>query len=120
MLSSERFTTKTNFKPCFDLFTAGPGCDVASGTSESVVPLSTVPFVCKGRHVADPHTFCASSADADMTPASCTAADAAKCLAMVCPYLLSTIDPTQHLQLVSAYCTIPGSELRLTHVKTGC
>lgn len=115
MPSSGGSTTQTQV---FGLPTAGPGCDVASGTSESVIPLSRVPFVCKGRHVADPHTFCASSADADITPASSIAADAAKSMAVVCPYLLSTLAFAQLLQLVSAYCTIPCSELHGTCVKT--
>lgn len=103
------------------LLVVGRGCDVAPGTSESVIPLSTVPF-CKGRHVADPHTFLASSADANSTPAASIAADAPQILAVVCTYLLSTLTlrnnctwflPTTQCQTVSAVSSV-------MHTSNGC
>lgn len=57
---------------------------MAPGTSESVVSVSTAPFVCKGRHVADPQTFLASSGDESTTPASPGGSGTPQGLVVVC------------------------------------
>ncbi len=44
---------------------AGEGGWISPGASESVIPLNIDKIVCKGRHVADPQVFLASSTSHD-------------------------------------------------------